>query len=320
MADEWNADVAQKSLLIDHDRPSAGFDFAAAPSRDRLRYGYPAEPDRQTQPLLWAKWERNLHRPWRRVVPEYDLRPARRLPPRLPVGNGTSSNWSGAVATPPAGQGFASVSGTWIVPDAYPPPSARNGSGYNDGLYNALHWVGIGGDMGAGYANLLQAGTGTDVNVVNGNISVTSYVWYEWWNSALDNGYIRLNNFTVTPGDLIEVSVCTGNDTSGAAIVGNVTRNEYVGQGISAPASKLTLIGNTAEWILEREGFTGGGLSTLADYGAIFFSDCLAGGSGFEVNLSGAGLLNMTSGSATVSTALDVSPTVLECYYGTSQP
>jgi hypothetical protein len=28
----------------------------------------------------------------------------------------------------------------------------------------------------------------------------------------------------------------------------------------------------------------------------------------------------MVDGSATVSTALDVSPTVLECYYGTSQP
>lgn len=71
---------------------------------------------------------------------------------------------------------------------------------------------------------------------------------------------------------------------------------------------------------MEREGFTRGGLSTLADYGAMFFSDCLAGGSGFEVNLSGAGLVNMTVGLATVSTALDVSTTVLECYYGTSRP
>ena len=70
----------------------------------------------------------------------------------------------------------------------------------------------------------------------------------------------------------------------------------------------------------EREGFTGGGLSTLADYGAIFFSDCLAGGSGFEVNLSSAGPVNMVDGSATVSTALEVSATVLECHYGTNQP
>ena len=70
---------------------------------------------------------------------------------------------------------------------------------------------------------------------------------------------------------------------------------------------------------MEREGL-GGGLSTLADYGAIFFSDCVAGGTGFEVNLSGAGLVNMTAGAATVSTALEVSTTVLECYYGTKQP
>jgi hypothetical protein len=319
MADEWDADIARKSLL-DHELPPPGFDYAAASSRDRFRYGFPAEPDRQTQPHLWAKWERNLHRPWRRVVPQYDLQPARPLPASLPVGNGTFSNWSGAVATPPAGKGFASVSGTWIVPDAYPPPSAWNGKGYNDGLYNALHWVGIGGDTGAGASNLLQAGTGTNVNVVNGVISVTPYFWFEWWNSPLDNGYAILGGFTVTPGDTIEVSVCTGNDTSGAASIGNVTRNEYVTQAINPPAANLTLVGNTAEWIVEREGFTGGGLSTLADYGAIFFSDCLAGGSGFEVNLSSAGPVNMVDGSATVSTALEVSATVLECYYGTNQP
>ena len=319
MADEWNADIARKSLL-DHELPPPGFDYAAASSRDRLRYGFPAEPDRQTQPHLWAKWERNLHRPWRRVVPQYDLQPARPLPASLPVGNGTFSNWSGAVATPPVGKGFASVSGTWIVPDAYPPPSAWNGNGYNDGLYNALHWVGIAGDIGAGASNLLQAGTGTNVNVVNGVISVTPYFWFEWWNSPLDNGYAILGGFTVTPGDTIEVSVCASNDTSGAASIGNVTRNEYVTQAINPPAANLTLVGNTAEWIVEREGFTGGGLSTLADYGAIFFSDCLAGGSGFEVNLSSAGPVNMVDGSATVSTALEVSATVLECYYGTNQP
>ena len=62
MADEWNADIAKKSLL-DHELPPPEFDFAAASSRDRLRYGFPAEPDRETQPRLWAKWERNLHRP-----------------------------------------------------------------------------------------------------------------------------------------------------------------------------------------------------------------------------------------------------------------
>ena len=253
------------------------------------------------------------------MVPQYELQPARPLPSRLPLGSGTSWNWSGAVATPPAGKGFTTVSGTWIVPDAYPPPSAWNGSGYNDGLYNVLHWVGIAGDVRPGAGNLVQAGTGTDVNVVSGVISVTPYSWFEWWNSALDNGYTRLNGFAVTPGDVIEVSVCAGS-TIGAASIGNVTRSEFVTQAINPPAANLTLVPNTAEWIVEREGFTGGGLSTLADYGAMFFSDCLAGGTGFEVNLSGAGLVNMVAGSATVSTALDVSATVLECYYGTSQP
>ena len=50
------------------------------------------------------------------------------------------------------------------------------------------------------------------------------------------------------------------------------------------------------------------------------FSDCLAGGTGFEVNLSGAGPVNMVAGGTTFSTALEVGATVLECYYGTKQP
>jgi hypothetical protein len=319
MTDEWNANIANKSLL-GHELPPPEFDFAAASNRDRVRYGYPAEPDRQAQPQLWAKWERNLHRPWRRVVPQYDLQPARPVGKGLPTASGTNSHWSGAVVTPPAGDGFASVSGTWLVPDAYPPPSAWNGHGYNDGLYNALHWVGIAGDIGAGASNLLQAGTGTDVNVVIGAISVTPYFWFEWWNSPLDNGYTKLGGFTVTPGDVIEVTVCTSTDTNGSATIGNVTRSEYVTQPINRPSANLTLVGNTAEWIVEREGFPGGNFATLADYGAVFFSDCLAGGSNFEVNLNAAGLLNMVAGSATVSTALEVTDSVLECYYGTKQP
>jgi hypothetical protein len=318
---QWTADIAAKRLA-GHQLPPSGFDFAAASEGDRARYGFPAEPDRQTQPTLWAKWERNLHRQWRRVAPTYDLQPARTLRSGSPTAGSTSSNWSGAAATPPSGKGFASVSATWLVPDAYPPSSAWNGTGYNAGSWNALHWIGIGGDIGAGHNNLLQAGTGTDVNVAtnNGAITVTPYVWFEWFNGTDDNGYSKLGGFKVSPGDLVEVTVCTSTDTYGSFTIGNVTTSQYVTQAINPPSSGLTLIGNTAEWIVEREGFAGGGLSTLANYGAMFFSDCGAGGSGFEDNLSGAGLINMTDGSATVSTALEVSDTVLECYYGTTQP
>jgi peptidase A4-like protein len=318
---QWTAARAAKRLA-GHQLPPPGFDFAAGSEGDRAEYGFPAEPDRTTQPKLWAKWERNLHRPWRRVMPTYDLQPARAVRRGSPAANNTFSNWSGAAATPPSGKGFATVSATWTVPDAYPPSSAWNGTGYNAGFWNTLHWVGIGGDIGAGHSNLLQAGTGTDVkvSVPNGSITVTPYVWFEWWNSALDNGYSRLNGFKVSTGDLVEVSVCTPTDINGAFTIGNVTTNQYVTQAIYPPSSGLTLIGNTAEWIVEREGFTSGEYSALANYGAVFFSDCQAGGSGFEANLSGAGLINMTDGSSIVSTAVEVSPTVLECYYGTSQP
>jgi hypothetical protein len=41
---------------------------------------------------------------------------------------------------------------------------------------------------------------------------------------------------------------------------------------------------------------------------------------GRKVNLSGAGPVNMVAGGTTFSTELEVSATVLECYYGTKQP
>jgi hypothetical protein len=50
------------------------------------------------------------------------------------------------------------------------------------------------------------------------------------------------------------------------------------------------------------------------------FWDCVAGGPNFQVNLSNASAMNMTSGATTLSTGLIESATVLECYNGTQQP
>lgn len=315
----WSVESA-RAALRNHETPPEHFDPLKASDRDRARYGFPVEPDRETQPVLWDKWERSLSRPWRRIVPEGEVRPARHVRTRLPNANSTSANWSGAVANPPANTVFDTVSATWVVPNAQPPASAWNGNGYNDGHYNALHWVGIDGDGGAGANDVMQAGTGVDVDASGGVITVTPYAWYEWYYSVTNNGFIRLNNLTVTPGDVISISVCalTGND-HGAATIGNVTRAEYVTQAITRPSSALTLSGSTAEWILEREGL-GNTYATLANYGAIQFWDCTAGGANFEVNLGSAGAINMTSGATTLSTGLIESATVLECFSGTQQP
>lgn len=327
MTTNWTADVARQALRS-HELPLPRFDFAAASNRARVRYGYPAEPDRRTQPRLWAKWERNLHRPWRRVVPEYDLQPARAIRHSLPTANTTNSSWCGAIVTPPAGKTVRTITGTWVVPDAYPPPYDQISPGvYYDGGFNSLHWIGLDGYAGAGANELLQAGTGTDVVVQNSRPKVLpSYVWFEWWYSVTNNGYAKLPNFTVNPGDVIEMMVCATYDPPdstpyGLAVIGNVTTNDYVSQRIDSPSPTLTLAGSTAEWIVEREGGArGSGYARLANYGAIFFSDCLAMGPGYEADLSSADFVDMTDGSTTVSTALQVSNSVLECYYGTRQP
>lgn len=321
MSNGWNAEVARKSL-VKQEAPPREFDLAAASNRDRIRYGFPAEPNPRTHPRMWAKWQRNLHRPWRRVVPEYELGPARTIRPgQLETGAGKSSNWSGAVASPPAGgDAFTKVIGSWTVPDAYPPRSTWNGRSYNNGSYNALHWIGLDGWTGAGENDVLQVGTGTDVRVTNGAISVSSYCWFEWWYKPLNNGNARLA-FTVSPGDVISAAVVATAANGGTVYIGNVTRAEYVSQPITDPSPTLRLTGNTAEWIIERETLLSNNTdSTLADYGAIFFSDCEAGGNRWEVDLGAAEMVNMKVASATLSTATRVTDSVLQCYYGTVAP
>jgi Peptidase A4 family len=219
---------------------------------------------------------------------------------------------------------FSTITGTWTVPDAYPPASDWTGTAWSDGYWNALHWIGIDGWSGTGANNVMQVGTGTNVSVQNGNVTVSCYAWLEWYYSVTNNGFATINKFTVSPGDLIEATVCgvPGTDDPGTALIANVTRHEYMNQAINPPSTTVSLEGTNAEWIVEREGLSSG-LATLADYGAMFFTDCRAGWSidpSSELDLSGATFINMTDGATTVSTALQVSDSVLECYYGTVQP
>lgn len=84
-----------------------------------------------------------------------------------------SSNWSGAtLVTPPSGQTFNAVSGTFTVPT----PSAPSGVSATDGEYAASAWVGIDGNT---YSTAILQ-TGVDFTVdTNGDVSYDA--WYEWY-------------------------------------------------------------------------------------------------------------------------------------------
>src|SRR6202012_3655480 len=63
-------------------------------------------------------------------------------------------------------------------------------------------WVGIDGWNNP--ADLIQAGTVTEVTVKNGAITQDAWAWYEW----IPNGWTKIDNFAVTPGDTVDFTVC----------------------------------------------------------------------------------------------------------------
>jgi Peptidase A4 family len=300
--------------------PPDGFKPLEATDRELALYGFPDRPDATLHPRLRAKWDRVMGRPHRVIVPTLEIRPGFRTRPSQTVGGeeaapATNDHWSGAVVAPPANQSFTTVSGSWIVPNAFPPPSAWTGSGWTDGTYLAVTWIGIDGWGVTGSTDVLQAGTGTQVTVTNGNVSLSCFAWYEWWTDL----WIVFSNFAVSPGDLIACTVCGTSPTHGFAAMSNLTTSQSMSIGINPP-SGIALTGNCAEWIVERPSNSLGVAYTLPDYGATVFYDALAGTPNGEADLGTATAIDMVVSSATISTGVIETNRVLLTYYGKDGP
>lgn len=296
-------------------------DLSKATDKDLLKHGLPSRPDELEKPAHYAKWSRFISKKTQYITPTFRIVSDNRGPGKKvaaggnAAANGTSGNWCGALAaTPPAGESFNSCSARWVVPNAWPPVSAWTGSGWKDGSWEQVAWVGI--DGWSSQSAILQAGTKTVVTVTGGKVQQSTWAWYEWFPAA----EIAYNNFQVQPGDTVEVVVCAFTPTTGFAAITNVGANISTSVQLTAPRPTDVLKGLNAEWILEDDSAVGGGEKPFSDYGAIFFYDCNSGTQKREVNLTGATLINMVQGSATLSTAIEISPTVLETYEGSAGP
>ena len=134
--------------------PPAGFDPLKATNDELIAAGLPRRPDPEKQPGLYAKWTAVMSRPLTFVPTKFSLvttpRDAllRGLTPAVAKAgasaNSTSTNWSGAVDLGlKSGDSYVSVSGSWTVPNAYPPESAKLSTGrWKDGTYLCVEWVG----------------------------------------------------------------------------------------------------------------------------------------------------------------------------------
>jgi len=118
-------------------------------------------------------------------------------------------------------------------------------------------------------------------NVGGRNVLLSSYcslgttstyysAWYEWF----PYGWTRITSLPIVPGDDLFVEVWSTTSTAGHAYFVNHNTNQYVVVNFSAPPG-FHLVGNSAEWIVERPAI-GGSLATLTNYISDYFSDAYA--------------------------------------------
>jgi Peptidase A4 family len=223
----------------------------------------------------------------------------------------TSNIWSGAYVKRPVAEPIVTVTGQWNVSGVNPPLSARTASGFADGTYLCVAWVGIDGT--AGSTDVLQAGTGSQALVQGGKfVSTSFFAWAEWFSLP----WFTVANFPVHVGDQISCTVCAPiAATNGSAIFNNLTTGLTTIIPINPP-SGTSLSGNVAEWIVEDPSTVSGSLYPFPNYGSTFFTGCASGTKNFELNLSNGKELDMVQGGVTLSSGVIQNKSTLWCHDG----
>ncbi|KAJ4491010.1 aspergillopepsin-2 heavy chain [Lentinula aciculospora] len=203
-----------------------------------------------------------------------------------------SENWAGVFfESPPSGETYSSVSGTFNVPSI-----SGNGA--------ASAWVGI---DGVTYTDaILQAGV--DFIISDGTISYDA--WYEWYpDTAYD-----FSDFDISEGDSITVSIEATSDSEGTVTLENTTTGKTVTQTISAPDSSAVIGGQNVEWIVE-DFEENGSLVTLCDFGTITFTDASASAGSSTVDLTDTVIVDISQDNDVLTaTTVDSSTSVTVTY------
>ncbi|KAJ4467224.1 peptidase A4 family-domain-containing protein [Lentinula aciculospora] len=168
-----------------------------------------------------------------------------------------STNWAGGLLeSPPVGQRFTDVGGTFIVPTL----DGNNG----DGAMSA--WIGIDGGPNAPEV-ILQ--TGVDCYSISG--VQYSFAWFEWYPQYA----FEFTNFFVSAGHTIALRVQAVNSTAGIVTLTNESTGQAVSEEVLAPDDNAALLGETAEWIVE-DFEQDDELVPFASFGEVQFTDAAA--------------------------------------------
>jgi peptidase A4-like protein len=173
-----------------------------------------------------------------------------------------ANSWSGIVVKSDTGNGIASVSGQWTVPQV-------NRAALGDS--SCYVWIGIDG-YGDGYPYVLQAGISLDVK--GGRLSMNA--WWEWTPDPVQP-ILPIGSFTVLPGDLIWCKIEGQLGSNTATITLQNRRTNQVANFPNPVRARrgVVLRGNYGEWIVEAP-IENNSQATLCDYGQVQFSECSA--------------------------------------------
>jgi hypothetical protein len=292
------------------DAPPTGFDPIAASDQDLAYYGFPPRPNQVDQPKAYSTWVKAMTHSKTRVSPSLEQTAVFHGPAnvqknvnptavesnagQMPQPSNTmySSNWSGYVDFSGASS-YGSASYYYIVNDMIVPVAEQAFGACTGGWDWGSEWNGI---DGWGSGDVLQAGVEFDAYCSGSTRSSYYSAWYEWY----PYGEVRISSLPVAPGDEVFVEVWHTSSTQGYAYLVNDTTNQSVEVGFTAYPG-YPLVGNSAEWVVERP-TVGGSLSTLTNYTAIPFFDAYAYTESYSFyDIANGNPTDMESGSTVIS-------------------
>jgi hypothetical protein len=252
--------------------PPPGFKPTSASDTQLDAYGYPPRPDPNAAPDAYAIWVKSVSIPATRIVPRLRATSLSSGPVQITsIAQGSRSIASGATSNNWSSYTIVDSANVFVTPKSYIygsfiVPTAQQAFGTCSSTWDhSFEWVGI---DGWNSSDVLQAGVEADASCSGGTTTTFYGAWYEWF----PNLSVAILNFPIHPGDLILVYVWSTTTTKGHFYMVDLTTNMSSSLAFNAP-SGTSLMGTSAEWVVERPG-ENGVLSTLTNYVTDPFYDC----------------------------------------------
>lgn len=250
--------------------PPQGFNPLNASETELASFGFPPRPSKETDPQNYAQWVRAMaaaKNRWNGKLRDMGASSMPAKPAHAPVTPDASAtpglryyyNWSGIANSNKLTKWNKNTSFYYVI-SSFNVPAVQPPFGTCDNGYDwEVSWNGIDGFSNG---DVLQGGSSSQEYCSGGSVSKYYCGWVEWYPS-----YPILCEFNVNPGDdfYVETWDPSGGYSDGFVYIEDETTLQYGTYELSwltGPA----LVGNSAEYIVERPCCRSGNNYPLANY------------------------------------------------------